>query len=161
MRQGPMRSSIVLAAIVLFSALSPAQAATILVSRDTELSASGECGAGDTTCTPGLGGILMGHSNDSFTGFGPYSGSVQYLSEGSATQQSSIQSSASGTDISVQTAAMAGVSFGAASSAFTLKFSLTAPEQFSLTDSLDSMYNGYMQAAPLLSRIRRRRLTHG
>lgn len=108
----------------------PAQAAMIPSSRDTELAASGQCVGNDPTCTPGLGGILMGRQSDRYTAFGPYSNSVAYFNEGSATQQSSL----SNTTISVQTAANAGVFFGAASSSFSLTFSLDTSETFTLTD---------------------------
>ena len=143
MHQGQMLARVAVAGSLSVGSSLPAQAAMILISRDTELSASGQCAAGDTTCTfdPNLG-VLIGRHSDSYTGFGSYSNAVGYPNtnpqEGSAAQDSSISS----TDIKVNTSASAHLSFGAASSAFTLKFSLDAPEQFTLTDFGQQMYIG-------------------
>lgn len=135
MRQARIIAQVILVVLVLTSAVLPAHAAMTLVSRDTELSASGPCVSGDTTCTPSPQvPFLVGHTSDSYTGFGDYSKSINYFQEGFASQQSSISS----THISVQTLASGGVSSGIGDSDFTLKFSLDAPEQFTLTDVINN-----------------------
>jgi hypothetical protein len=129
MRQGQMLAAPFFASLVAISATAPAHADMLLISRDTGLSASGLCGAGDTTCTS-QGGVSIGRISDSTQGFAPYSNVLNYFSEARAEQESSVST----TQISAATIITAQpATFGQASSSFTLKFSLSAPEAFTLS----------------------------
>jgi len=114
--------------IVLASAALPAQADITFLSRDTELSASALCATGDTTCTS-ESGESIGTVTASDHGFDNYSNSIAYSSWAGATQQSSISPG----EISVKTGA-SGVAteLATASSTFSLVFSLSAPEAYTI-----------------------------